>query len=116
MDQNDGYLNYIFLVFIFLLIQTPDGLTGEPSLFRIGTGGKTGMYYPLGKLIAQGLTGVSPEKDASDHKGKGIPGLIGVAQNSAGSIELNKETGFVTNGLLYYKMPVKRQGLNFCEY
>jgi hypothetical protein len=60
------------------------------------------MYYPLGKLIAQGLTGVSPEKDASDHKGKGIPGLIGVAQNSAGSIENIKtlisgeiEAGFV---------------------
>ena len=44
------------------------------------------MYYPLGKLIAQGLTG-RPEKDDSNHKGKGIPGLIGVAQNSAGSIE-----------------------------
>ena len=87
MDQNDGYLNYIFLVFIFLFTQTPEGLAGEPSLFRIGTGGKTGTYYPLGKSIAQGLTGVSPEKDASDHKGKGIPGLIGVAQNSAGSIE-----------------------------
>ena len=86
MDQNKGYLNYILLIFIFLFTQTPEGLAGEPSLFRIGTGGKTGMYYPLGKLIAQGLTG-RPEKDDSNHKGKGIPGLIGVAQNSAGSIE-----------------------------
>ena len=59
----------------------------EKRLFRIGTGGLTGVYYPIGKLIAEGLT------DADDGKGdyekgmKGIPGIIGVAQNSAGSIE-----------------------------
>jgi TRAP transporter TAXI family solute receptor len=87
MDQNKGYLNYILLIFIFLFTHTPEGLAGEPGLFRIGTGGKTGMYYPLGKLIAQGLTGANPEKDGSDLKVEGIPGLIGVAQNSAGSIE-----------------------------
>jgi TRAP transporter TAXI family solute receptor len=49
--------------------------------FRIGTGGSTGVYYPVGKLIAAGLT-VSAAKDAS-----ALQGHIGVAQNSAGSIE-----------------------------
>lgn len=49
--------------------------------FRIGTGGSTGVYYPVGKLIAAGLT-ASAAKDAS-----ALQGYIGVAQNSAGSIE-----------------------------
>ncbi|MBU1565243.1 MAG: TAXI family TRAP transporter solute-binding subunit [Proteobacteria bacterium] len=49
--------------------------------FRIGTGGSTGVYYPVGKLIATGLT-VSATKDPSV-----LQGFIGVAQNSAGSIE-----------------------------
>ncbi len=49
--------------------------------FRIGTGGSTGVYYPVGKLIAAGLT-LSAAKDSS-----ALRGIIGVAQNSAGSIE-----------------------------
>lgn len=56
----------------------------DVRLFRIGTGGKTGVYYPIGKLVAQGITG-SGGGGAAD--GAGVPGLIGVAQNSAGSIE-----------------------------
>jgi len=49
--------------------------------FRIGTGGKTGVYYPIGTLIALGLTQQAQEQGAP------LYGLIGVAQNSAGSIE-----------------------------
>jgi TRAP transporter TAXI family solute receptor len=57
-------------------------------LFRIGTGGITGVYYPIGKLIAEGLT-PPPVADAagSAEEINGVPGIIGVAQNSAGSIE-----------------------------
>jgi TRAP transporter TAXI family solute receptor len=50
-------------------------------LLRIGTGGSTGVYYPIGKLIAHGLT-LSAKKENS-----ALRGYIGVAQNSAGSIE-----------------------------
>ena len=49
--------------------------------FRIGTGGKTGVYYPIGTLIATGLT------QQAKQQGSLLSGLIGVAQNSAGSIE-----------------------------
>ncbi|MDK9707157.1 MAG: TAXI family TRAP transporter solute-binding subunit [Desulforhopalus sp.] len=49
--------------------------------FRIGTGGTTGVYYPIGKLIAAGLT-ASAARDSS-----ALAGYIGVAQNSAGSVE-----------------------------
>jgi len=56
-------------------------------LLRIGTGGLTGVYYPIGKLIAKGLTTPSKEKNALKTEVQGVPGYIGVAQNSAGSIE-----------------------------
>ncbi len=49
--------------------------------FRIGTGGSTGVYYPIGKLIATGLTVSSAQNDSP------LGELIGIAQNSAGSID-----------------------------
>lgn len=71
----------------FLLSGT--GLAGEtPRLFRIGTGGPTGVYYPIGKLIALGVTGTPAADDASVFDAEnGVPGMIGVAQNSAGSVD-----------------------------
>ena len=64
-------------VLVFSLAGPPYCLA-QSHLFRIGTGGRTGVYYPIGKLIARGLTGAGHQ---------GIPGYIGVAQNSAGSVE-----------------------------
>ena len=63
--------------------------------FRIGTGGLTGVYYPIGKLIASGLT--EPDKGNG-----GVRGLVGVAQNSAGSIENVRAvvTGEIDAGLV----------------
>jgi len=76
----------IFLLFLPLTIPTP--CAGEAKrLFRIGTGGLTGVYYPVGKLIAKGLTEPAEGKDALKTGVQGVPGYIGVAQNSAGSIE-----------------------------
>lgn len=49
--------------------------------FRIGTGGSTGVYYPIGKSIAAGLTTAAAKQSSA------LAGRIGVAQNSAGSIE-----------------------------
>ncbi len=56
-------------------------------LFRIGTGGLTGVYYPIGKLIAQGLTDYAGVKGESGSGPQEMAGTIGVAQNSAGSVE-----------------------------
>lgn len=56
----------------------PSFCYAQSQLFRIGTGGRTGVYYPIGKLIARGLTGTQQQ---------GVPGYIGVAQNSAGSVD-----------------------------
>lgn len=64
--------------------------------FRIGTGGSTGVYYPIGKLLAQGIT-----LDAHN-AGSPLHGLIAIAQNSAGSIENARAivTGEIEAGLV----------------
>lgn len=68
---------FILMLSAALITTTPTS-PGATNLFRIGTGGLTGVYFPIGKLIAEGLTGTGTG---------GVPGYIGVAQNSAGSIE-----------------------------
>jgi len=86
-----GQNQAIWILMILLLFSTlaiPTLCFGEAKhLFRIGTGGLTGVYYPIGKLIAQGLTGPDKGKDVPEIGVNGVPGYIGVAQNSAGSIE-----------------------------
>jgi TRAP transporter TAXI family solute receptor len=57
-----------------------------PQVFRIGTGGTAGVYYPIGKLIATGLTG-KQDQDNDSSVQHGIDGYIAVAQSSAGSVE-----------------------------
>lgn len=79
---------FMFFASCLLLLILPGQAVGEAKhVFRIGTGGATGVYYPIGKLIAEGLTGPVEEKDAPGVSVNGVPGIIGVAQNSAGSIE-----------------------------
>jgi len=78
----------LIILLVFLTVVTPSSCFGETKhLFRIGTGGLTGVYYPIGKLIAEGLTTPSKEEKALTKGMQGVPGYIGVAQNSAGSIE-----------------------------
>ena len=84
----DHVFRTLIILLIFLTLAIPTPCVGETKrLLRIGTGGLTGVYYPIGKLIAQGLTGSDEGKDASETNEHGVPGYIGVAQNSAGSIE-----------------------------
>ncbi|RLB97330.1 MAG: hypothetical protein DRH90_23510, partial [Deltaproteobacteria bacterium] len=79
----------IMLGIVFVLV-FPHISFGKTRLFRIGTGGRTGVYYPIGKLIARGLTGDVEKKTGAETRSHGLPGYIGVAQNSAGSIENTK--------------------------
>lgn len=76
------------ITFLMLMLITPSRTQAENlKLLRIGTGGQTGVYYPIGKIIAQGLTG-TPSIHVAEISGEnGVPGYIGVAQNTAGSIE-----------------------------
>jgi len=95
LDRNRP-LRILLFFLLFLPFTIPTPCVGEAKrLFRIGTGGFTGVYYPIGKLIAKGLTEPVEGKDALKTGIQGVPGYIGVAQNSAGSIENVK---MVTSG------------------
>ncbi len=65
------------------LAQSQNDLDGT-RLFRIGTGGAQGTYFPIGTLIARAIS----ERDASCAKGSdcGVPNLLAVAQESNGSV------------------------------
>ena len=77
---------------------------------RIGTGGSSGVYYPIGKLIAQGITLQARKADSPLH------GFIGIAQNSAGSIENARavvagelEAGLVQADIASYALKKQRE-------
>jgi uncharacterized protein len=62
-------------------------------LFRIGTGGEKGTYFPVATVLAEGLSdsGKACDRDGQSEKtgpdaGCGVPGLLGVAQLSNGSV------------------------------
>lgn len=57
-----------------------------PEFFRIGTGGVDGTYFPIGSLIAEGITGAGKDADCAPSDGCGVAGLIAVPQVSNGSV------------------------------
>lgn len=69
--------------------------------FRIGTGAAGGTYFPVGGLIANAITYRPAGKDCATG-GCGVPGLIAVAQATAGSVENAKEieAGRLDSGLV----------------
>jgi TRAP transporter TAXI family solute receptor len=79
----------------------------ELRFFRIGTGSISGTYYPIGGLIADIIS--SPVGTPCAEPGScGVPGLIGVAQTSAGSVAnieaMEKgelESGFAQSDVAY---------------
>jgi TRAP transporter TAXI family solute receptor len=54
-----------------------------PQIFRIDTASKAGTFYPIGSLIAEGITDGG---DCGSADGCGVPGVIAIAQVSNGSV------------------------------
>jgi TRAP transporter TAXI family solute receptor len=78
-------------------------LAQEPptTYFRIGTGSAGGTYFPIGGLIANAITSHPGGRDCGAD-GCGVPGLIAVAQATAGSVaNANEiEAGTLDSGLV----------------
>jgi len=88
--MNNRIIGYGFAVIAVLLVwcamPTSNAIaqsSGAPQIFRIATASKAGTFYPIGSLIAQGLTGGSECGEQGDC---GIDGLIAIAQVSNGSV------------------------------
>jgi TRAP transporter TAXI family solute receptor len=86
------------LIFVAMLLSVPATLAQGSSIFRIATASKAGTFYPIGGLIAQGVS-AAPNCTAGHECG--VPGVIALAQVSNGSVA-NVETiaaGGVESGL-----------------
>lgn len=77
---------FIVSFFIWAVAFIPAAQGESPRLFRIGTGGLSGVYYPIGKLIAQGITGTRDSLSGDPGGRSGVHGYVGVAQSSGGSV------------------------------
>lgn len=63
--------------------QDPSGL----RFFRIGTGTTAGTYFPIGGLIANAISSPPGARPCDKGGSCGVPGLVAVAQATAGSVE-----------------------------
>lgn len=74
------------LILVSLLLALPlSALAQEPRFLRIGTGGQSGTYFPIGGLIAQAISDVPRGPDCAASR-CGVPGLVAVPQVSNGSV------------------------------
>ena len=81
----------------------------DARLFRIGTGGIGGTYYPIGGIIANAISN-PPGSRACDRGGScGVPGLVVIAQTSDGSVANvdaiasgGIDSGFVQSDVAYW--------------
>ena len=68
--------------------RAPPARAQDPFFFRIGTGTTGGTYFPIGGIIAGAISGPPGLPPCGSAGGScGVPGLIAVAQASAGSID-----------------------------
>lgn len=85
-------------------------VAAETTIFRIGTGGVGGTYYPVGQTISKAISNPTSATDCAPDP-CGIPGLLAISQASNGSvsniedIENNKiESGFSQSDVAYWAL------------
>lgn len=68
------------------LIASSLAVSQELQLFRIGTGGVGGTYYPIGNLVAQAIGHPPDSAPCPDSEQCGVSGLVAIAQSANGSV------------------------------
>ncbi len=85
------------------------GQAEELRIFRIGTGGIAGTYYPIGGMIAHAVSNPPGDRPCDQGGSCGPPGLVAIAQSANGSVanvedirQLNLESGFVQSDVAFW--------------
>ena len=81
-------------VMLLIVLCSFSNLYAQPQVFRIGTGGSAGTYFPIGSLIANAFTDRATIQPATRYE---IPQLLALAQRSNGSVANIRE---ISEGLL----------------
>ncbi len=77
----------IVLSIVFTALSAADRADAqEITFFRIGTGGTSGTYYPIGSIIANAISNPPGSLDCDKGGSCGVPGLVALVQSSEGSI------------------------------
>ena len=91
-----------------ILLVSPLAFADEPRIFRIGTGGIGGTYYPIGGIIASAISS-PPERVLAIKAVAAVPGLVAIAQTSDGSVanveavaNRSFESGFVQSDIAHW--------------
>ena len=81
------------------------------TLFRIGTGGTAGTYFPIGGLIANAISNPPGSRSCADGGSCGVPGLVATAVASNGSVANvagiangSMQSGFVQSDIAYWAL------------
>ncbi len=85
------------------------GQAEELRYFRIGTGGVSGTYYPIGGIIALAISNPPGARPCEQGGSCGPPGLLVIAQSANGSVanvqDIQRgrlESGFVQSDVAYW--------------
>ncbi len=74
------------LVFAFAAVLPSGPQAQDITFFRIGTGSTGGTYFPIGGIIASGISKPPGSRECDAGGSCGVPGLIAVAQSTEGSV------------------------------
>jgi len=102
---------FLFATWIALALSQPAVSADEPELeiFRIGAGGISGTYYPIGGLIGNAISNPPGARSCELGGSCGPPGLIVIAQSANGSVANVRdihngslESGFVQSDVAFW--------------
>ena len=75
-------------VFLFASLMWPSfGQADGLQFFKIGSGSKGGVYYPIAYGIATAISNPPVSKSCAQGGNCGVPGLVGSAESTGGSVE-----------------------------
>lgn len=80
-------LALVALSALVILVSGRSGLAQDTQFFRIGTGSSSGIYFPIGSIIAGALSSPPGSRSCEDGGSCGVPGMIAVAQTTHGSAQ-----------------------------
>ena len=111
MDRQRVMRVFLLASWIALMLGNSSAFSDEPKLeiFRIGTGGVSGTYYPIGGLIGTAVSNPPGARTCERGGSCGPPGLVVIAQSANGSVANVKdihngslESGFVQSDVAYW--------------